>query len=110
MEVILALLAVAGWFAAIYLGVRLYRWERQLAGARVAVAYKQKVKMDAPLVDWLKWANMLRRDEQARGRVVYRMGGTSVAILKPRPRSHGKTTTTHRKPESKPVTVVTGNK
>lgn len=73
-------------------GYRLWRWERQLAGARIAIAYKQKVRMQAPLFEWLQWANLLGKDEQSTGRVVYRMGATSVAILKPRP-NHGKTKT-----------------
>lgn len=92
MEIVAFLVGIIGLSFGLFCGARLRRWERQLAGARIAVAYKTRVKLEAPLVEWLTWANMLDKDQQSRGRVVYRMGGTSVAILKPR-RGHGKTQT-----------------
>ena len=61
--------------------VELWRWAKQCQRAQIAVAYKQRVKLSAPLVEWLLWVNQLR-DADSNGRVVYRMGGTSVAIVK----------------------------
>lgn len=82
----LALLAlVAGALAATY-----YREARKWAGlyqhVRIVVAYKRKVKLDAPLEEWRRWANLLHDDERSSGRVMYSMGGTSIAILKPGPK------------------------
>ncbi len=65
--------------------LELRKWARQCQRARIAVAYKQRVTLEAPLVDWLNWANMLGADQASRGRVVFRGGHVSVAILKPRP-------------------------
>lgn len=83
---------VLGWLAAGWLGWGLWRWERQLKGARIAVAYKRRVQLQAPLHEWMRWALALKRDERSTGRVVYRNGGVTVAILKPL-RGHGKTKT-----------------
>lgn len=77
-----------------YLCLRRHRkWERQLRGARIAVAYKGKVKINAPLSDWLLWAQSLDADKTVTGRTVYKLGMTTVAILKPRSPEHGKATT-----------------
>ena len=71
-------LAFAGKF---YL--ELWRWARMCQSAQIAVAYKRKVKLSAPLVEWLLWCNQV--DEgKGNGRVVYNIGGTSVAILRGR--------------------------
>lgn len=82
-SVIIGAAGLAGIAFGVFCGVRLARWERQLAGARIAVAYKQKIRLQAPLIEWLKWCEMLDRDQQSTGRVVYRQANTSVAILKP---------------------------
>lgn len=63
--------------------LELYRWARQCQRARIAVAFKRKVQLQAPLVEWLSWSNQLSADESSSGRVVYRNGGVTVAILKP---------------------------
>lgn len=72
--------------AGVTFGARCYmelrRWARQCQHARIAIAYKQKVKLQAPLVEWLLWINQLDKDSDSTGRVVYRIGGTSVAITK----------------------------
>lgn len=68
-------------------GVRSYwelrKWARQCQNARIVVAYNRRVKLNAPLVDWLTWANMLDKDESSTGRVVYMNNKTSVAVVRP---------------------------
>jgi hypothetical protein len=61
---------------------RLWKFARQCQHARIVVAYKQKVKLNAPLLEWLLWVNMLDRDKDAHGRMLYSVGGTSVSIIK----------------------------
>lgn len=82
------LLAAAG-AAGILFGLVCYgelrRWARQCQRARIAIAHKRRVQLEAPLVEWLEWSNALGRDESARGRIIYRNGPVSVAILKPAP-------------------------
>ena len=63
--------------------VELWKWARQCQQAQIAVSYKRKVVLVAPLVEWLLWCNQLRENE-ANGRVIYRMGQTSVALIKKR--------------------------
>lgn len=63
----------------------LRRWVRHARSARIAIAYKRKVVLDAPLTEWIEWSHMLDKD-QDRGRVVYRGGHVSVAIARPRKR------------------------
>jgi hypothetical protein len=92
MEIVSFIFGALGILFGAFFALRLYRWEQQLAGARIAVAYKQKVRLQAPLIEWLGWANMLAKDEQSSGRVVYRQASTTVAIIKPN-RQHGKTKT-----------------
>lgn len=93
MEIVSFAVGIAGLLAAVFFGYRLWRWEQAVGGFRIVVAYKRKVKLEAPFVDWLKWGNMLRGDQQAGGRVVYHHGGTSVVVVKPRPRPTTKTRT-----------------
>lgn len=69
--------------------VELYRWARQCQGARIAIAMNRRVQLQAPLVEWLNWTNALEGDERSTGRVVYRNGKVTVAILKPADPDHG---------------------
>jgi hypothetical protein len=62
--------------------IELYRWARQCQGARIVVATGNKVQINAPLVEWLGWANQLEGDEATKGRVVYLNAKVKVAILK----------------------------
>lgn len=62
----------------------LYKWSRQCQHAKIAVAYKRKVQIQAPLVEWLTWANQLEGDAASNGRVVYRNREVTVAILRPK--------------------------
>lgn len=73
---------VVGWAYAVKCYRELFKWARQCQRARIAVAYKEKVRLEGPLVEWLGWCNALDKDKESRGRVVYRMGGTSVAVIK----------------------------
>jgi hypothetical protein len=63
--------------------IELWRWARQCQNAKIAVAHKGRVQLVAPLAEWLTWANQLATDETSKGRVVYRNGHVSVAILRP---------------------------
>lgn len=81
------------WAIAVICILRLRQWDRHLRRARIAIAYKGKVKMSPPLIDWFHWSLAVEKDKQVKGRSVYKMGGTTVAILKPLPKEHGKTET-----------------
>jgi len=86
-------LGAAGWIVAFVGWRQLYRWERQLRGVRIQVTFKGKPKMNPRLIDWLRWGLTLQGDKRINGQVVYGQGGTTIALLKPQPRSHGKTKT-----------------
>lgn len=77
---LLVALVAAAFAAKCYL--ELYRWARQCQNARIAVAYKRKVQLQAPLVEWLLWCNQLDQDKDSAGRVVYRNGAVTIAITK----------------------------
>lgn len=70
----------------------LHKWARQCQNARIAVAHKRRVQLNAPLTEWLQWANALNRDESSTGRVIYRNGHVTVAILRPKSPSRIRTT------------------
>ena len=92
MEIVGFVVGVIGLTAAGYFGWKLRQWEKHLSHARIAIAYKGKVKMDPRLIDWVHWSRMLAKDKRNTGQSVYKMGGTTVAILDPIPR-HSKTKT-----------------
>lgn len=85
MSLLSIILDIAGLIGVLF-GARcyleLYRWARQCQGARIVVTAKRKVQLGAPIVQWLEWCNMLEGDEKANGRVVYRNGAFTVAILR----------------------------
>jgi hypothetical protein len=83
LNIALIAVAVLGVLLAGRFYLELRRWARLCQGARIAVAYKRRIKLQAPLTDFLVWAGQLTRDERSNGRVVYLMGGTSVAIMAP---------------------------
>lgn len=60
----------------------LWKWARQCQYARIIVAHKNRVRLNAPLIEWLLWCNQLDQDKDANGRMVYSLGGTSVSIVK----------------------------
>jgi len=71
--------------------LHLYRWARMCQRATIAIAYNGKVKMNAPLTEWLTWCNALKGQE-ARGRTVFKMNKMSVSILRPEANISAKTT------------------
>lgn len=79
------LVAAVGVFYGLAARRELKKWARLCKTATIAVAYKRKVKLQAPLTEWLQWTRMLDEDQASSGRTVYHMGGTTVAILHPKP-------------------------
>ena len=49
-----------------------YSWYRLANNSRILVSYNGRVQLQAPLSEWMKWAQMLDKDEMSSGRVVYR--------------------------------------
>lgn len=91
--IVLDLLGIIGIVGGVICARQLRRWERQLQGARVVIAYKGKNKMTPRLLDFLRWANQLDSDKALNGQVIYKLGGTTLAIIKPAPKDHGKAQT-----------------
>ncbi len=60
----------------------LWRWARLSQNTRIAIEYKGKVKTQQPLTEWLLWGNMLDRDKDSNGRIIYHQGGTRIALLR----------------------------
>ena len=79
--------------ASVVFAARCYRelqkWSSECNSAQIAIAYKRKVKIVAPLTEWMLWTRQLS-GEEANGRTIYHVGGTSVAIIKKRGRSRNK--------------------
>jgi len=80
---VLIALAPLGWLTAFWFYMELRRWAHQAQHCRIAIAYNRRVMLEAPIVEWLEWANLLRRD-QSTGRIVYRAHKVSVSVLAPR--------------------------
>lgn len=59
----------------------LYKWARQCQNARIAISFKRKVRLQAPLVEWLLWANNVKKDKLATGQVVFSQANVSVAVV-----------------------------
>lgn len=76
-----AVVGVVGVVLAGRFYLELWRWARQCQQAQIAIAYKRKVQLSAPLVEWLLWCNQLQGAEE-NGRVVYRNGGITIAIIR----------------------------
>lgn len=62
--------------------IELRKWAHLIKYARIVVAYKGKVKLNAPLQEWALWIRMLEEDEASNGRVLYQLGATRIAILR----------------------------
>lgn len=82
-----------GFAFGMFFAYKLREWERCLKGARIAIFFKGRSRMQPSLFEWLRWAQAVERSKTERGREVYKMGGTTVAILQPRHKSHGKSET-----------------
>ncbi len=73
---------VFGIAYAVKMYYELWKWARQCQYARIVIAYKGKVRLNAPIQEWMLWTNLLDKDKDSNGRMIYTMGGTSVAIVK----------------------------
>jgi len=93
---VLGLTGIAGGVFGVRCYIELRRWARQCQRAEIAIAYNRRVRLRAPLVEWLTWANQLEKDEKSTGRVVYRANKMSVAILRPDAQPAKTNTTTIR--------------
>lgn len=60
----------------------LWKWAKQCKNARIAIAYKGRTALQAPIVEWITWANMLGDDDRSSGRVVYRNQKVTVFITR----------------------------
>lgn len=63
---------------------RLREWARLCQHGRIFIAYNNRVKLDAPITDWIQWTRMLKDDEASTGRVIYQANKLRVGILRPR--------------------------
>jgi hypothetical protein len=82
---------IAGILFGINAYIHLWKWARMCQRATIARADSGKVKMNAPLTEWLTWCNALKGSE-ARGRTVFKMNKMSVSILRPEANMSAKTT------------------
>lgn len=83
--IVCAVIAILSLAFAARCYIELHKWAYQCKRARIVIAYKNKVRLNAPIVDYIKWVNLLDKDKDTNGRPVYMMGGTTVAILKGKP-------------------------
>lgn len=61
--------------------LELWRWAKQCQRAQIVLAYNNKVRFRATLVEWLQWVNSLDGTEE-NGRVVYQQFKFRAAIVK----------------------------
>lgn len=73
---------VIGVLCAAWFYRELVKWNNWARRARIVVAYKRKTVLQAPMTEFVAWADMLDKDKDSQGRVIYRQGGTSIAIAK----------------------------
>ena len=66
--VLCLVLAYTAWSYRRYLRT----WYRLANNSRILVSYNGRVQLQAPLSEWMKWSQMLDKDEMSSGRVVYR--------------------------------------
>lgn len=71
-----------GIFLAVGFYLELRKWAHLIKYGRIVVAYKNKVRLNAPIQEWALWAKMAERDKSSNGRVVYSMGQTRVALIR----------------------------
>lgn len=90
-DIISVAFGVTGVACACWFYSELWKWAKQCQGARIAVAYKRKVVLDAPIKDYLIWTNQLDQDKHSNGRTIYANGGTRIALIKRAPRKVHKT-------------------
>lgn len=68
--------------------VELRRWSHLIKYGRIVVAYKNKVKLNAPLQEWALWCRNAEKQDsgtgpryKSNGRILYQYGGTTIAVL-----------------------------
>lgn len=81
-EIICIVVAIVSIAFAVTFYIQLWKWARQCQNARIAIAYKRRVVLQGPLIEWLLWCNNLDKDHAASGWKVYQGGNVSVAITK----------------------------
>jgi hypothetical protein len=91
-DIISCIIGFLGLAVACFFGWKLRQWEYLLT-SRIAIAYKGKIKMSPQLIEWLQWSAAMTKDGKENARVVYKLGSTTVAIVVPRGKDHGKTVT-----------------
>jgi hypothetical protein len=91
-DIVSWIVGIAGIAAAAFFGYKLRQWELLLS-ATVAIAYKGKIKMRPSLLEMLKWALAVSKSEKENARTFYKLGGTDIAIVQPRDKTHGKAVT-----------------
>lgn len=81
----------------------LRRWANLCNHSKIVIAYKKRVKTQQPLTEYIKWIQALNEEESHRGRVIYILGGTTVAIMKTitPPNRFQKWLSRHKQPETK---------
>lgn len=60
----------------------LRKWASLCNHSRIVIAYKRRVKAQHPLTEYIKWIHSLNDDEATSGRVIYVLGGTTIAVTK----------------------------
>ena len=61
---------------------KLWQWARLCQNTIIAIEYKGRVRTRQPITEWLLWGNMLDRDKDSNGRIMYHQGGTRIAIIR----------------------------
>lgn len=79
-------------------------WIRDCRECRILIAVKGRVRLDAPLVEWLAWNKALPKRERGRGGVIFQHNGVRVALARPKVMAGtgalaASTTVTSRKPD-----------
>lgn len=73
-------------------GLACYRiarmWQRDCREARIIIAVKNRVQLDAPLVEWLAWNKALPKRERGRGGIIFQHSGVRVALARPKVMAH----------------------
>lgn len=91
MIIALAILCGATTALAVFFGYRLYQWEKLLSRSRLKVWFKGKPAMTPRLLDLVEWSRLLQNDKAVNGQVIYKQGGTTLALTRahkrvPKPR------------------------
>ena len=81
-DIIALILGAAGVAFGLECYRRLHEWARLCQRGRIFIAYNNKVRLDAPITDWVQWTRMLKDDEASTGRVISNFGKVRVGILR----------------------------